>query len=153
MGIAAGLIAGAAGTVTLNVVTYLDMAVRGRPASTVPADTVKRAAEETGTQLARESETAENRSQGLGALLGYASGLGFGAMYGALRSRGDDVSTAAGGLGLTLAVMAGSTAPSVALGVTDPREWGVQGWLMDIVPHLAYGFVTAAVYDYVTARR
>ena len=35
-----GAAAGAAGTTALNVVTYLDMAVRGRPASSTPERTV-----------------------------------------------------------------------------------------------------------------
>lgn len=149
MTIARGLIAGAAGTVALNTLTYLDMAVRGRPASSMPAQTVETAADASGTQLASEGdgEVAQNRSQGLGALLGYASGLGFGALYGACRERVGDVSVGAGGLGLTLAAMAGANLPPVVMGITDPREWGPEGWMADIVPHLAYGFITAAVYD------
>ena len=35
-----GAVAGAMGTAALNAVTYLDMAVRGRPSSQVPAHTV-----------------------------------------------------------------------------------------------------------------
>jgi hypothetical protein len=41
--------------------------------------------------------------------------------------------------------MAGSNVPMTALGVTDPRSWGAAGWISDVVPHLAYGLVTAAV--------
>lgn len=146
MSIGRGLIAGAVGTVTLNVFSYLDMAVRGRPSSSVPAKTVQRAADAAGADLASDEDTAQNRSQGLGALLGHVSGLGFGALYGALRDR-TEVSVTAAGIGLTLAVMTGGNLPSTALGVTDPREWGAEGWIADIVPHLAYGFVTAGVYD------
>ena len=146
MSMTRGLLAGAAGTVTLNVLTYLDMAVRGRPSSTVPATTAKKAADAAGIELATEDEAADNRSQGLGALLGYVSGLGFGALYGAVRS-GRDVTVPVGGLSLTMAAMVGSTIPSVAMGVTDPREWGAEGWVMDIVPHLAYGWVTALAYE------
>lgn len=149
MTIARGLIAGAAGTVTLNTFTYLDMAVRGRPASSMPAQTVEKAADATGTDLSRGEgdDVAQNRSQGLGALLGYVTGLTFGALYGAFRIRRGDVSVRAGGIGLTLAAMAGANLPPVAMGITDPREWGTEGWMADIIPHLAYGFVTAAVYD------
>jgi hypothetical protein len=43
--------------------------------------------------------------------------------------------------------MASSDAPAVKLGVTNPAEWGTSGWLADLVPHLAYGLVTAAVYE------
>ena len=41
-GIAAGVAAGAVGTVALNTVTYLDMLVQGRPASNVPADAAQK---------------------------------------------------------------------------------------------------------------
>lgn len=147
MSVLRGLVAGAAGTVTLNALTYLDMAVRGRPSSSVPADTVERTADLAGTDLAGDEETQTNRSQGLGALLGYATGLGFGAMYGLVRSRAPNVSVPVGAVGLTAAAMGGANVPPVAMGVTDPRRWGMQGWVADVVPHLAYGFVTAAVYD------
>ncbi|MCP9968874.1 hypothetical protein LUX57_29935 [Actinomadura madurae] len=40
-----GLAAGAAGTTALNLVTYLDMAVRGRPASSTPEQSVERLAD------------------------------------------------------------------------------------------------------------
>ncbi len=40
-----GAAAGAAGTTALNVVTYLDMAVRGRPASSTPEMTVEKLSE------------------------------------------------------------------------------------------------------------
>jgi hypothetical protein len=36
-----GAAAGAAGTTALNTVTYLDMAVRGRPTSSTPEDIVE----------------------------------------------------------------------------------------------------------------
>lgn len=143
-----GLIAGAAGTVTLNVLTYLDMAVRARPASSVPAQTVERAADAAGAQLAADDERRQNRSQGLGALLGYVSGLGFGVLYGVVSQRaGDRIPVPAGALGLTVAAMAGANLPATVAGVTHPGEWGVEGWVADIVPHLAYGFATATVYD------
>ena len=37
MSITGGLIAGTAGTVTINVLTCLDMAARGRTSSSIPA--------------------------------------------------------------------------------------------------------------------
>lgn len=144
-----GLIAGAAGTVVLNVLTYLDMGLRARPASPVPAQTVKELADAADVDLAPddERETEQNRSQGLGALLGYVSGLGFGALYGVVAPRlGPMPLPVAAGV-LTLATMAGSNVPATAVGVTDPRQWSAKDWVADIVPHLLYGLVTAAVYD------
>lgn len=133
----------------LNVLTYVDMAVRARPASPVPKQTVQELADTAGTDLAPDDdeETEDNRSEGLGALLGYVSGLGFGALYGLLSPRSGRPSVPVGAVGLTLAAMAGANVPAVAAGVTDPREWSPQAWAADIVPHLAYGLVTAAVYD------
>lgn len=40
-----GLIAGAAGTSALNAATYMDMAIRGRPASNTPEESVQRLAD------------------------------------------------------------------------------------------------------------
>jgi hypothetical protein len=140
-----GLIAGAAGTTALNVVTYLDMALRGRPASSTPDQSVEMIADAAGVGLG-DGEKAENRKAGLGPMLGFGTGLGAGAVYGAVaggRSVPRPVATAA----LTVLAMLGSSAPMTALGLTDPREWSAADWLMDAVPHLAYGAVAAGVYD------
>ena len=42
--LAAGTAAGAAGTTALNLVTYLDVAARGRPSSSTPEVTVEKVA-------------------------------------------------------------------------------------------------------------
>jgi hypothetical protein len=151
----AGVAAGAAGTTVLNLVTYLDMVVRARPASTTPESTVRRTEELTGVDLAPEgpdSEEAENRRAGLGALIGIAAGLGTGAAYGLVSGRLDGVPLALRGAGVGLAASVGTTGPMAALGVTDPRSWPVSSWLSDLVPHLAYGLTTAAVFDMISAR-
>ncbi len=91
--------------------------------------------------------TAQNRQSGLGALQGFLVGLGIGTAYGLVRpSLGDVSKLRAGGI-LGLAAMGGSDGPAAALGVTDPRQWGLNSWLSDIVPHLAYSLVTAIAYD------
>jgi hypothetical protein len=152
----AGLAAGAAGTTALNLVTYLDMVVRARPASSTPEDTVRRTEELTGASLAAEgpdSETAQNRRSGLGALLGIAAGLGTGAAYGLVRGRLDGVPLPLLGAGVGLAANVGTTGPMAVLGITDPRRWSGSSWLSDLVPHLAYGLVTAAVFDMVRGSR
>lgn len=148
--IAKGLAAGAAGTVALNVASYLDMAVRGRGSSSAPAQTAGKLADKAGVDLADEGpdrETAENRRSGLGALMGYVTGLGVGAAYGALRSAIGPVSRPVAAAGLTLAATLGSAGPMTLLGVTDPRQWDAKSWAMDIGPHLAYGIVTVVVHD------
>jgi hypothetical protein len=145
-----GAVAGAAGTVALDVVTYLDMAVRGRPPSELPSSVAEKLAGDAGIGLG-DDERARNRSSGIGALLGYATGIGVGMVYGALRARTGPPPGAA--LALSLAAMAGSDVPATALGLTDPRRWGPSGWVADVIPHLAYGFVTAAAFDLVASRR
>lgn len=145
-----GMAAGAAGTTVLNGVTYLDMAARGRPASTTPEETVRRIEETAEFSLDRqgsESEQAGNRRAGLGALLGIAAGVGTGAVYGLLRPRLPRVPLALMGLAAGAGANAGTVVPMTALGVTDPRAWPGSSWAMDIVPHLAYGLATAAVFD------
>ena len=148
-----GAAASAVGTVALNVVTYADMAIRGRPSSEVPARVAGALAEKVGLDLpggsngagGDEGRKAENRRSGLGALQGYAVGLGLGTLYGLLRPGG--VSTLLTGVALGLAAMVASDLPATALGVTDPREWPASGWAADIVPHLAYGVVVKTTMD------
>lgn len=143
--LAAGIAAGAVGTVALNVATYLDMTVRGRPASSAPADAAGKLADLAGADLGDEEE-APNRREGLGALLGLVTGLGVGAAYGLVRGLVHvPLPVAAGCLGA--AAMAGSDLPMTALGLTDPREWDAASWASDIVPHLAYGAAAALAYQ------
>jgi len=37
--------------------------------------------------------------------------------------------------------------PMTALGLTDPRDWRGSEWAADVLPHLAYGVITAATYS------
>jgi hypothetical protein len=145
-----GIAAGAAGTTALNAVTYLDMTVRARPASTTPDETVGKAEELTGLSLSAKgpgSDEAGNRRAALGALLGIAAGLGTGALYGLVRPRLGGVPLALLGTGAGLVANVGTTGPMAALGVTDVRTWPAESWVSDLVPHLAYGFATAAVWE------
>ncbi len=141
-----GMVAGAVGTVALNVTTYADMVIRARSSSSVPAEVAGKLAEKAGIDLGSE-EAAKNRKSGLGALQGYVAGLGVGAAYGLIRPHLDGASIPLAGVGLGLAAMAASDVPATVLGVTDPRKWGLSSWASDVVPHLAYGLVTAATYE------
>jgi len=49
------------------------------------------------------------------------------------------------GIAATLGALVGTNAPMTMLGVTDPRTWPLNAWVSDVVPHLGYGAVTAAV--------
>ncbi|GHF47537.1 hypothetical protein GCM10017566_20940 [Amycolatopsis bartoniae] len=141
-----GMAAGAAGTTALNAVTYLDMVWRGRPASSTPEKTVETLSEKTGLPVPGEGEQRENRVSGLGPLMGLFTGVGVGALYGALRGLGWRPSMPVAGLLTGAAAMVGSSAPMTLLGITDPREWKPADWASDAVPHLAYGLVTAGTY-------
>ncbi len=138
-----GLVAGAAGTTVLNAVTYADMAVRGREASSTPERTVQALAGQAGISVPGDRQARQNRLTALGALLGSASGLAVAVGAAKVRALGvrfpapvDAVLTAA-------AAMAVTDAPMAALGVSDPRQWTRADWISDAVPHLAYGAAVA----------
>jgi hypothetical protein len=142
-----GAAAGAAGTTALNTVTYLDMALRGRPSSSTPEDTVEALSDKTHIPVPGSGETHDNRVAGLGPLTGIAAGVGVGALLGAARAQGWRPGVGAGAAAATVGALLGSNGPMTLLGVTDPRTWPASSWLADLVPHLAYGAVTAAVLD------
>jgi hypothetical protein len=142
-GILNGVMAGAAGTTALNAATYLDMAARGRSSSSGPEDTVEKLAEKSSVQIPGDQESRGNRVSGLGALNGILSGVVVGSALGALRSAGWRPGVLGTGLIATLGAMALTDGVMSGLGVTDPRSWSTTDWASDVVPHLAYGFVTA----------
>jgi hypothetical protein len=140
-----GAAAGAAGTTALNAVTYLDMAVRGRPSSDTPQQAVEKLAEHAGVDVPGEGDVRENRIEGLGPLAGIATGVGIGVAAGLLRPIIGRLPTVIGAPLLGAAAMAGSDVPLTKLGLTDPSKWTSLEWLSDAVPHLAYGAVTFAL--------
>jgi hypothetical protein len=142
-----GAAAGAAGTTALNAVTYLDMTVRGRGASSTPERTVETLAESVHVPVPGQGETRENRLQGLGALSGLAVGVGIGVLGGLVRASGYRSSTPVGLALTTLGVLVAANGPMTVLGTTDPRTWSRTDWLSDLVPHLAYGVVVRTTMD------
>lgn len=147
-----GVAAGAVGTSVLNIVTYADMALRGRPASSSTSQLVgtvgdKLGVESLGSQSAGDDSTAENRRSGLGSLSGYVVGLGVGGIYGLVGDQLRSVPLGAKAVALGAIAMAASDTPLATLGINDPRTWGAADWASDVVPHLAYGLFTALAYD------
>jgi hypothetical protein len=146
----AGAAAGAAGTTALNLVTYLDMALRGRGSSSTPEDTVESVSEKTHVPIPGDDETRSNRISGLGALMGLVVGICGGAALGWVDTLGlrapVPVTAALVGAG----VMAGTDAPMTGLGISDPRSWSAGDWLSDLLPHAAYGVVTAWTFRQLT---
>lgn len=140
-----GAAAGAAGTTALNTVTYLDMVLRGRGTSSTPEDTVEKLSDIAGVAVPGEGDTRANRVSGLGALTGIASGVGVGVVLGIVRGAGWRPGFVPGTTAATLGALIGTNGPMTALGITDPPTWPASSWVSDVVPHLAYGAVTAAV--------
>lgn len=148
--LARGAAAGALGAAALNMTTYGDMAIRGRSASDLPAQTAAAIAKKANVPLQMEGEKKakkESREQGIGALLGFASGVTVGALYGVVRERLPAKAVPFAGFGVgALATLTGN-APQVGLGLSNPKEWGAKGWAADLIPHMVYGFVTVGAYE------
>ena len=130
-----GAAAGATGLVALNIITYADMAVRGRPASSTPAEIAGKIMVRVGVDRDSEDddEKAGNRKTGIGSLMGYVTGLGAGILYGALRVFTTKVPIPVAGIGPGAAAKAGSDVPIAALGVSGPSTWHRVDWLSDAV--------------------
>jgi len=126
-------------------VTYLDMVVRGRPASGTPAQTVEQLADRAHLTVPGEGETRDHRVEALGALSGLVTGVGMGALLGLARAAGWRPGPVGGSLAAAALALVGANRPMTALGITDPRTWSGVDWASDLVPHLAYGVVTGAV--------
>ncbi|WP_053912719.1 hypothetical protein VM636_00380 [Streptomyces sp. SCSIO 75703] len=139
-----GCAAGAAGTTALNAMTYADMALRGRSASSAPETVVDTLTERTGRPLPY-TEDRDNRLSGLGALSGIAVGTGTGVAVSLLRRTGVRMPLWLGAAVTGLLAMAATDAPMARLGVSDPRSWSPADWVSDALPHLAYGLVTYGV--------
>lgn len=144
-GLACGAAAGAAGTTALDVITYLDIAVRGRPTSSTPERTVEALARLVGLTVPGSGDTLANRLLGLGALTGYAAGIGMGMILGLAYGLGWRPRVVVAALAATALALVGTNGPMTVLGVTDPRTWGLVGWISDLVPHIGYGVVTSLV--------
>lgn len=152
-----GTAAGAVGTTALNITTWGDMALRGRPASRIPAEMAGTLARDAGIDLTMGLDDSpaklEHRKTGLGMLMGYLTGLGIGTIYGIIRPHLGNISKPVEGAIIGAAAMAASDAPSILLGLTKPSNWGFSGWLEDIIPHYLYGLFTAIAYDAFTHRK
>jgi hypothetical protein len=143
-----GALAGAAGTTALNAATYLDMAVRGRPASSTPQQTVERGAALLGASLPADAPKREAVESGLGSLLGAVAGVAAGVALGAVRGITGHPRGTVATMGTAWAfAMAVGNGPMTVLGVTDPRRWSVADWVADVAPHLAYAAVSALTLD------
>lgn len=162
--IVCGAVAGAAGVVALNAAGYLDMLLRGRPASDMPARVAGKLADEIGLPLEFDSDAGDeiapedddedepddapaNRREALGALLGMVNGIGIGVAYGICRLILPRPPAWLAGAALGAAAMAASDYPATRLGLTEPRDWSATDWASDVLPHMAFGVVTALAFE------
>lgn len=148
--VAAGLAAGAAGTTALNAVTYLDMTLRGRDSSSVPARTVERLAARAHVDVPGDERVRGNRLSGAGALAGIVAGLAVGGLYGASRACGLRIPVPAAAAMTGAVAMLAADGPVAILDVSDPRTWSWRDWASDVIPHAAYGLVTAGCVEALT---
>ncbi len=145
-----GLLAGAAGTMALDVYTYGDMTVRGRAASEVPAKTAGALAERVGLDAFAhgDDDATKNRRSGAGALFGYGVGLGAGLGYALVRPAFQSwLPWPIAGLALGLTTLVLSEGSATKLGATDWSQWTFADWISDIVPRSLYGLTVAAVLE------
>ncbi|HEY5426386.1 MAG TPA: hypothetical protein VIJ77_07540 [Candidatus Tumulicola sp.] len=149
---ALGALAGAAGTAALDVVTYADMALRGRPPSGLPDKMARKLADLAGCEEFAKpadqlSDRMKQRRAGIAALLGYADGFGTGAIVGLMRPALRDVPLFWAGIGVGALGMIMSEGAATVLGQTDPLKWPFSSWVEDIVPRCVYGWITCIVFD------
>ena len=143
----AGAVAGATGTTALNAVTYLDMAIRGRPASDAPERTVEALLDTARLAVPGTQDRRGSRLSGLGGLSGIAVGVTTGVGFGAARRFGLRPRPVVGAVLIGLTAMMTTDVSMARLRVSDPRTWRAADWLADLVPHLVYGAATAAMLE------
>lgn len=139
-----GLVAGAVGTTAITAVTYLDMAVRGRAPSTVPAEVVDRLLGAADTKIPGKGAERDNRRTAMGELTGITMGLATGVAASIARTAGYRPPAPVAATVIGAIALAGAQLPAAALDVTEPSSWDAAGWASDIVPHLTYGVATYA---------
>jgi hypothetical protein len=140
-----GLIAGAVGTTVLNAVSWIDMAIRGRPSSDMPQRTVEAGLDALGLEVPGPKGQRQHRSEAFGALAGIGAGLGVAVAASSARALGVRLPGPLGATATGLGAMAVTDLSAQGLGTTDLGSWAPGDWASDLVPHLAYGFTTSAV--------
>jgi hypothetical protein len=146
-GATAGAAAGAAGCAALDATTFLDIAVRGRPISDAPAQTVEAVIKHLPIDVPGSNSRRQNRLEGLGGLSGVFFGVSVGAAFGVLHAAGWRPPLPVGAILTGLTAQALSDGSLAGTRVSDPRTWSLTDWLSDIIPHLVYGTVTYATLD------
>ncbi len=133
-----GAVAGMLGTAAMTAFQKLvEMPITGRPDSYVPAEIAERV-------LGVRASTPEGRKR-----VNYAAHTALGAMWGAAYGvaalqglRGQKAANA-----VFAAVYPTDVAMTAALGVSDPRSWSAQDWVIDSVEKYIEAQATSALFD------
>jgi hypothetical protein len=138
-GVGKGLFAGAAGTAAMTVSSTIEMKLRNRPASNVPA----RAAE----KVLGVEPNGEPQQERFSNLTHWGYGTGWGALRGAIGAAGYKGPKAAalhyGAVWGTELVML----PSLGIGVPPAYKWGTKEVGIDAFHHLVYAAATSVAYE------
>jgi hypothetical protein len=139
-----GLLAGLVGTAAMTVSSTVEMKLRGRPASTAPADAAKKV-----LGIAKfDSDAAEARFS-TGVHVAY--GTGWGAVRGLL---GGTRLSPLGATGAHFGSVWGTEQVMLpALGVAPPAtQWGAKEVAIDAWHHVVYAVATGLAYGWLTRR-
>ncbi|SCF25351.1 hypothetical protein [Micromonospora mirobrigensis] len=140
-----GIVAGATATLARELISNLDVGIRARPTSDTHERAVQRMADVTHVNLG-PAERAAHRRAGIGSVFGFVNGVLAVSLFAAFRGRRrPPLPVAAGVIGIGGMLVADGS--MTALGVTDPRRWGAEGWFEDALPYVAYGLVAAATLN------
>ncbi len=130
----AGAAAGSAGTTALNFTTYLDMALRGRPTSRTPKETIEKLTAKAHVTIPGDDDIRQNRIEGLAPLAGLTAGIAMGSALSISRALGWRPSLPASLAAATIGALLGANVPMTALGITDPRTWTATDWIAESRP-------------------
>lgn len=139
-----GLVAGLLGTVAMTASSTLEAKLRGRGASTAPADAAKRV-------LGIDSFDSDAAEQQFSQLVHWGYGTAWGAVRGLLRAFGLGP-RAATGAHFAL-VYGGEQVMLPALGVAPPAtQWGAEEVGVDALHHAVYVLATATTFERLRSR-
>jgi len=133
-----GVLAGLAGMAAMTASTKIEMRLRGRPASTKPAQAASKI-----LGVKPEGEKQEKR---LGMLTDWAYGTGWGAVRGLFGCLGLPAPAASAAHLATVWGAEQVVFPALSLGPPIPK-WGAKETAIDLLHHLVYESATSATYE------
>ena len=150
-----GIIAGAAGTMALDITTYGDMFLRGRPpaASPPPSPVVWPIRSASGFRQRRDRGKSRQPSQCHRGPAWLRDRLRHRRRLRLIRGRGGRIPTPLAGTAVGILAMVASDLPIALSGASDPRTWTPVDWLSDLIPHLVYGLVTVQTYEFIASQQ